>query len=73
MDVYEALVQAYNEEAGCSSTDGEIDYLGLPTLRTLSSDTPAAQATPLRSSNSWRPPWCGPHAAWRAKGQREWR
>jgi hypothetical protein len=27
MDAYEALVKAYNEEARCSSPDGEMDYL----------------------------------------------
>ena len=27
MDAYEALVRAYDEEAGCSSPEGEMDYL----------------------------------------------
>ena len=27
MGAYEALVRAYSEEAGCSSPEGEMDYL----------------------------------------------
>ena len=45
MDAYEALVRAYNEEAGCASPESEMDYLLADIAEFVRSDTAQPSAT----------------------------